>query len=62
MKSIILKTTIKVFVFAVFALGFFAISKVAASAGELNMHVINIGHGDAILLESKGHYLLGDSG
>ena len=26
------------------------------------MHVINIGHGDAILFESKGHYMLVDSG
>lgn len=62
MKSIILKTTIKLFAFAVLALGFFTISKVDASAGELNMHVINIGHGDAILFESKGHYMLVDSG
>ena len=62
MKSIMLKTTIKIFAFAVLALGFFVVGKVEANAGELNMHVINIGHGDAILLESKGHYMLVDSG
>lgn len=62
MKNITLKTITKIFVFVFVALGFFAISKVQANAGELSLHVINIGHGDALLLESDGHYMLVDSG
>ena len=31
-------------------------------AGEMNMHTINVGRGDAILIESMGHYMLVDSG
>ena len=62
MKSIMLKRTIKLFVFVLVALGFFMVSKIDAKAGELTMHTINIGHGDAHLLESQGHYMLVDSG
>ena len=57
-----LKRTIKLFAFALVALGFFAVAKVQANAGELKMHTIYVGHGDCILLESKGHYMLVDSG
>lgn len=57
-----LKRIIKLFAFVLVFLGFFAISKAQAQAGELKMHTINIGHGDAHLLESKGHYMLVDSG
>ena len=57
-----LKKTIKFFVFLFVALGFFMVSKADAKAGELTMHTINIGHGDAHLLESNGHYMLVDSG
>ena len=57
-----LKRTIKLLAFVIVALGFFAITKVQANAGELTMHTIYVGHGDAILLESKGHYMLVDSG
>lgn len=45
-----------------FVLGAFASLDVCASAGELNMHTLNIGVGDAILIESNGHYMLVDSG
>ena len=62
MKSIMLKTIIKIFAFVVVALGFFAVGKVQANAGEMTMHTINIGHGDAHLFESNGHYMLVDSG
>ncbi len=57
-----LKRTIKLFLFALVALGFFVVTKAQANAGELNMHTIYVGHGDCILLESKGHYMLVDSG
>ncbi len=62
MKSIMLKKLIKISVFAFLCLAFFGFAKVQANAGELTMHTINIGHGDAHLLESKGHYMLVDSG
>lgn len=57
-----LKRTIKFLVFVFVALGFFAVSKIQASAGELTMHTIYVGHGDCILLESQGQYMLVDSG
>ena len=57
-----LKRLIKISIFAFLCLGFLGFAKVQANAGELNMHVINIGHGDAILFESQGHYMLVDSG
>ena len=41
---------------------FVFISPVIAKAGELTMHTINVFHGDAILIESAGHYMLVDSG
>ncbi len=62
MKSIILKRTIKLLAFALICLGFFGISKVQAKAGEMTMHTIFVGHGDCILFESNGHYMLVDSG
>ncbi len=31
-------------------------------AGELNFHAVFIGRGDALVLESKGHYMIVDSG
>lgn len=62
MRNIMLKRTIKLFLFVLVSLGFFAVVKVQANAGELKMHTIYVGHGDCILLESKGHYMLVDSG
>ncbi|MCR5430150.1 MAG: MBL fold metallo-hydrolase [Eubacterium sp.] len=62
MRSIILKRLIKISVFAFLCLCFLGFAKVQAKAGELHMHTINIGHGDAILFESQGHYMLVDSG
>lgn len=57
-----LKRLVKLLLFAFVAFGFFAVAKVQANAGELKMHTIYVGHGDCILLESKGHYMLVDSG
>ena len=57
-----LKRIIKISVFAFLCLGFLGFSKVQAKAGELTMHTIYVGHGDAILFESQGHYMLVDSG
>ena len=57
-----LKKLIKLSVFAFLCFAFFGFAKVQANAGELHMHTINIGHGDAILFESQGHYMLVDSG
>ncbi len=62
MKNSIVKKTIKILFISLLFLGVFSIFKIHANAGELNMHAINIGHGDAILFESQGHYMLVDSG
>lgn len=51
-----------IFLFSLFLLGFFTSFEVYVSAGELNMHTLNIGRGDAILIESNDHYMLIDSG
>ena len=49
--------------FFVLLLGVLALFKTtAADAGELKMHTVSILHGDAIIIESKGHYMLVDSG
>lgn len=32
------------------------------SAGELNFHAVNIGRGDALIIESQNHYMIVDSG
>ena len=61
MKSFILRT-IKYLSVLVLFLGILGVAKISANGAELNMHVINIGHGDGILLESAGHYMLVDSG
>lgn len=45
-----------------FTLSIFAANSISAYAGELNMHAINVGRGDAILIESNNHYMLVDSG
>ena len=63
MKNYFVNPLIKyVILVPLFALVLFMASDVSANAGELNMHTINIGRGDAILIESNNHYMLVDSG
>lgn len=63
MKNKFINYLIKyVFFIPLFAISLFAINSISAYAGELNMHAINIGRGDSILIESNNHYMLIDSG
>ncbi len=57
-----LKSTTKyLFAFALFLIGLFAFSG-DVHAGELIIHTVNVGQGDGIILESKGHFMIVDSG
>lgn len=58
----LLKTTIKILFVSCFIFGIAFFSKIDAYAGEMTMHSIYIGRGDAILIQSNGHYMLVDSG
>lgn len=63
MKIILKNQLIKyVILIPLFALGFFISFDVCTTAGEVNMHTLNIGLGDAIIIESNEHYMLVDSG
>lgn len=56
------KTIIKYIAALFLCCAFVLVAPVIAKAGELTMHTINVLHGDAIVLESGGHYMLVDSG
>ena len=62
MKSITPNNFYKVLFIVFFACGLFFLSKVDASAGELNMYALNIGHGDAFIFESQNQYMVVDAG
>ncbi len=62
MRNITLNKIIKIMFFMLFACGFFFLTKVDASAGELNMYALNIGHGDAFIFESQNQYMVVDAG
>ena len=52
---------LRFFLFLFLTFNFILFSK-KIYAGELNFHAVFIGRGDALVLESKGHYMLVDSG
>lgn len=63
MKKFLETQLVKYVIFIpLFVLSLFISSDVCVSAGELNMHTLNIGRGDSILIESNGHYMLVDAG
>lgn len=63
MKNIFTGKKIKLFILSALAFlwTFFAFQS-SASAGELNFHSVYVGRGDAIVIESRGHYMIVDSG
>lgn len=52
-------STLKIFL--IFSFSFFA-STVFVQAGEMKMHTVYVGQGDAIIIESNNHFMLVDSG
>lgn len=61
MKNKLLKVTIKLFLISVLGVwsSFFTAD---VFAGEMNFHSVYVGRGDALVIESNGHYMIVDSG
>lgn len=62
-KTNLFKNTIKYFLLTLFFIfGNIVLSDVSVIAGEMTMHTIKVGRGDAIVISSNNHYMLVDSG
>ena len=53
---------IRFFIFAFIVCSIFFVGKFNVSAGEMNLHAVYVGRGDALLINSGDHYMLIDSG
>ena len=57
-----IRKTIKFFILTFIVCCVFFVEKNNVSAGEMNLHAVYVGRGDALLINSGDHYMLIDSG
>ena len=56
-----IRKTIKFFILTFIVCCVFFVEKNNVSAGEMNLHAVYVGRGDALLINSGDHYMLIDS-